>query len=418
MFKRFVSLGLALLLTLTLSSVSYAHEDVTLSVSFWASADEMETKLGLFEEFERHHPNIKLDLTYCSGGDYPVKLQTLIAGNQAPDVMAIASDVMDPFLGQGYFEDLKPYMDKDGLTDAWVESGLTTFTHNGEIFAAPFVSKVMCLLYNKNLFDAAGIAYPVEGWTEEEMLSYAKQLTSGEGVNRTWGFYWSWMAPEMMRNLYGSMPVYDAETMSMHATDNPGFAHTMELFTRMLIEDNSSPDPASQSSISGGFESGKYAMSFAITSGLENISKMVGDTFAWGVVPLPVNEELGPWSSTLRLDGFMMSQKSAHKDEAWELIKYLTSDEEALMKAGSTGLPMLKKILNSEAQMNQFYPSCDFDRSMLNRIIANASSFHGAGVFAELNTVVQDNYDAYIFGDIDLETLLEEIQAQGTDILR
>ena len=88
------------------------------------------------------------------------------------------------------------------------------------------------------------------------------------------------------------------------------------------------------------------------------------------------------------------------------------------MKAGSTGLPMLKKILNSEAQMNQFYPSCDFDRSMLNRIIANASSFHGAGVFAELNTVVQDNYDAYIFGDIDLETLLEEIQAQGTDILR
>ena len=418
MLKRWISVCLTWALVFTLCGVATAEEEtVTLSVSFWTSADEQETKMGLFEEFQKQHPNIKLDLTYCGGGDYPVKLQTMLVGNQAPDVMAIASDVMDPFLGQGYFEDLTPYMEKDGLTNEWVQSGIDTFTYDGEIFAAPFVSKVMCIVYNKEIFDAAGIAYPSEDWTEAEMLDAAKKLTSGEGVERTWGFYWSWMAAEMMRNLYGSAPVYDADTMTMQAKDNAAFRHTMELFEQMLLKDNSSPDPVSQSSISGGFESGKFAMSIAITAGLENIAKMIGDSFEWGVVALPVSEQYGPWSSTLRLDGFMMSSQSAHKEAAWELIRYLTADREALIRAGSTGIPMAKQILEDEEVMNGMYPSCDFDRSLLTRTIERASSFHGAGIFAELNTVVDENYQAFILGDYDLDTMLEEMQAQGEEIL-
>ena len=59
-------------------------------------------------------------------------------------------------------------------------------------------------------FDAAGLAYPTESWTEEDFVNITRQLTTGEGVNKIYGTKLT-DGSKMIRDLYGQMPLYDVE---------------------------------------------------------------------------------------------------------------------------------------------------------------------------------------------------------------
>ena len=44
-------------------------------------------------------------------------------------------------------------------------------------------------IYNKRIFDEAGVKYPEDGMTMEEYYELAKQVTSGEGSNKVYGHF-------------------------------------------------------------------------------------------------------------------------------------------------------------------------------------------------------------------------------------
>lgn len=417
MVKRLISLVLAVLL-LAAAPAALAQEQVTLKVSYWGNTAELEVKAELFKKFEELHPGIKLELTYTNGGEYPTKLQTLISANMAPDVMAIASDVMYPFKSTGIFEDLRPYLTKDELLDKFEAAGINTFTYtDGTLQAAPYVSKVFCIAYNKALFDAAGLSYPTNDWTEAQMLDAARALTTGEGVDKQFGFYWTWSPKEIMRNLYGVKPVYDVTGMQMQAQDNPTFKASLELLHKMIAEEGISPDPTAEKSIGGGFETGKFGMSMVLTSHIANLHKLIGDRFGWDIVMLPVSETYGRWNSTLRLDGYTMSSKSQHKEEAWELVKFLTTSDESMQVSGKFGLPMLTSALNNPEFVSALNSGASIDITNFAKMISFAVPFEGAGVWAEVNNVITDKMDLYLLNEIDLDTAISQIQEEGAALL-
>ena len=418
MFKRLLSLIAAALLLASATAALAQQEQVKLQVSYWGNTAELEVKTALFQKFEETHPNIKLELTYTTGAEYPTKLQTLISANMAPDVMAIASDVMYPFKGIGIFEDLNAYIAKDNLQDKYEQIGLKTFTYtDGTLQAAPYVSKVFAIAYNKALFDAAGLAYPTNDWTENQMLELARNLTKGEGMDKQFGFFWNWAPNEMMRNLYGVQPVYDVQTMTMQAVENPSFKTAVSLLHKMISEEEISPDATAQKSVGGGFETGKYAMAMVLTSHIANLTNLIGDTFGWDIVMLPVNETYGRWNSTLRLDGYTMSSKSTHKQEAWELIKFLTANEEIIKASGKFGLPMLKSVLKDEAAMTNLSINSNININNFVKMVDYAVPFDGAGVWAEVNTTITDKISTYLLNEIDLDTMIGQIQEEGAALL-
>ncbi len=418
MFKRLLALAAAVMLLASAPAALAQQEQVTLQVAYWGSTTELEIKEALFQKFEETHPGIKLERTYTNGGEYPTKLQTLISANMAPDVMAIASDVMYPFKSLGIFEDLTPYMEKDGLLDKYEEAGISTFTYtDGTIQAAPYVSKVFAIAYNKALFDAAGLAYPTNDWTEDEMLDMARQLTKGEGVEKQFGFYWLWSPKEIIRNLYGVQPVYDVASMTMQAKDNPSFRAALALLHKTIAEEGISPDPTAEKSIGGGFETGKFAMSMVLTSHITNLTNLIGDSFAWDTVMLPVNETFGRWHSTLRLDGYTMSAKSEKKEAAWELIKFLTANEEIVEESAQFGLPMLKSVLEDEQKMTALSSNANIDINNFVKMVKYAVPFENAGIWAEVNNVIKDKEDLYLLDELDLDTAIAQMDEECAALL-
>ena len=88
---------------------------------------------------------------------------------------------MYDFAEEGVFEDLTPYIERDQVAGQWADGSLDIFTKHGKIYAAPYVSKVFAMAYNKDIFDAAGLAYPTESWTEEDFVNITRQLTTEKG---------------------------------------------------------------------------------------------------------------------------------------------------------------------------------------------------------------------------------------------
>ena len=60
-----------------------------------------------------------------------------------------------------------------------------------QIYGLPTIySNNRWMMVNVDLFDAAGIPVPYDGWTYDEFLSAAQKLTTGEGLDKTYGIMW------------------------------------------------------------------------------------------------------------------------------------------------------------------------------------------------------------------------------------
>lgn len=134
------------------TSTEASKEQITLTFSYWGDKNELACKEELIKDFEAAHPNIKIEATYTDGVSYHTKLQTFFTSGAAPDVISIAGDIMYDFAEEGVFEDLTPYIERDQVAGQWADGSLDIFTKHGKIYAAPYVSKVFAMAYNKDIF--------------------------------------------------------------------------------------------------------------------------------------------------------------------------------------------------------------------------------------------------------------------------
>ena len=58
---------------------------------------------------------------------------------------------------------------------------------DGKIYSLPYKTSSWFVVYNKDVFDAAGEPYPDGDWTWEEYAEVAARLTSGEGADKVYG---------------------------------------------------------------------------------------------------------------------------------------------------------------------------------------------------------------------------------------
>jgi ABC-type glycerol-3-phosphate transport system substrate-binding protein len=86
--------------------------------------------------------------------------------------------------------DLQPLIDADPsfTLDDYPAALLTPYRQGEQLRGLPWGVEFRVLVYNKNLFDAAGLAPPVASWTFDDLVNAAQRLTSGEGADKQYGF--------------------------------------------------------------------------------------------------------------------------------------------------------------------------------------------------------------------------------------
>ncbi len=142
--------------------------------------------------FEDANPDILVQLEAVAGRDYYTRLLTQLAAKDAPDIMQIGDDAVPMFVGKGAFLPLDDFLAGEYPLDLgiYLPGVVDPGKFEGKQYLLPKDFSPLGVYYNKKIFDEAGVAYPQDGWTWDDLVKTAQTLTkdsNGDGQTDVWG---------------------------------------------------------------------------------------------------------------------------------------------------------------------------------------------------------------------------------------
>ena len=312
--------------------------EITLWVGF--TQRELGVIKDTVKQFEQENPGVTVKVV---GGINDDKIIAASRGGTAPDVaQSFSADNSGAFCGSGAWIDLAPYMERDGIDDSIFPEAPRSYTQfDGTRCALPMLADAYGLYYNEKLFQKAGLDGPPE--TISELTEYAKKLTvrNPDGSLKVVGFNptmnWYSNTPANFGPMFGGKWV-DDEGKSTLSTD-PAWGKLLTWQKELIdwygyddlvrfqagLGDEFSPQNA--------FEKERVAMN---VDGEWRTAFIADETpnLKYGTAPVPVDDDNpdlhGGGYTTGNIAG--IPKTAEHKDHAWALLKWLTTDDAPLVK--------------------------------------------------------------------------------------
>ncbi len=134
-----------------------------LSMDYDATSSALQKKI--VDEFNTKNPDSKVVIDIVNWNDGHQKLQTLISGNQAPDLALVGTRWMAEYEKANLLADLAPGESKGVPIKEFVPSVLEAGRVNGKLVGLPAAASVRGLYYNKAMLKKAGVEPPTS-WAE------------------------------------------------------------------------------------------------------------------------------------------------------------------------------------------------------------------------------------------------------------
>jgi multiple sugar transport system substrate-binding protein len=341
-----------------------AHTPVTITVWHQFAAEEAKPFADAIAGFRKQYPWIHLKLLVQPNPDndtFDPNLIAAIKGGNAPDV---AIDFTPAYMGQycssGLWENLTPFMQKDHISIDQFAPATLSYTHiAGSQCALPSLTDAYGLYYNKQMFAKAGITSPPKTMTE--LAADAKKLTvrNPDGSIKVAGFVpldqWEELDIADLGNSFGAK-WFDSSGKAQLATD-PAWAAAFEWQKSLVdwygysnIQKFFATYTNSEWNATNAFETGKVAMVFDGEWRTAFISRDHPE-LKYGTAPFPVADNQPQLYGSGRVGGTVVGipKGTQHPDEAWDLVKYLSTDTNYLVTlANSAGnVPTTKASGNS-----------------------------------------------------------------------
>jgi len=119
-----------------------------------------------FEEFARRYPNIKVTHIDASQTNGREKFLTAVAGGEGPDISEPAFPDMQVYIQKGIAADITDFVNSSPEKDRFIEGSFNLASKDGRIYGIPDYMYTTGLIYNKKLFQNAGVANPPATWDE------------------------------------------------------------------------------------------------------------------------------------------------------------------------------------------------------------------------------------------------------------
>ena len=183
--KKLICLLLSVLLLVGASAAM--ADSVKLKIATWTSNETQLALLGSFVDEFAQKKGIDIDYTFesLSGAEYSSLLLMDLQSNEAPDAFWIMESDIKAFIGAGLCAKLN-----DALTDYDpddIDAGALSLWRDGDDIYVPFSTSPFIMIYNKDLFEQAGLKdpneYVAEGtWTWETFRECMKTIKEKTGV--------------------------------------------------------------------------------------------------------------------------------------------------------------------------------------------------------------------------------------------
>lgn len=308
----------------------------------WSAPNEVKAVNAEIDAFEKKHPNITVNVVKNINDD---KLNQALraGGDDAPDVVSsFSTESVGRFCSSHALADLGPFLKESGTDPAktFPKPMLEYTAYKGQRCTLPLLGDAYGLYYNKDAFEKAGIKAPPKTLSEFEKV--AKKLTEPEGDGYAQlGFMPNYHGYESTVAHYGAQ--FDVHYLNQDGTadvaDNPQLKALFRWQKNLVDELGGFPRLERYRSTFGDefgathpFQTGQVAMQLD-GEWRGKMAEDAGVDFEIGTAPFPVPDDQVESYGKGYLAGTIIgiANSSRHKNAAWELVKFLTTDTKAVV---------------------------------------------------------------------------------------
>src|SRR5690606_18557842 len=266
------------------------------------------------------------------GSAYDVKVRTVLSGGVPPDVMRINDDFVRGFSEQGTLTDLSRYIERDGLETSEFATEPFEFARqpDGSLTAWVIGYQPRLIFYNVDLFEAEGVRRPpttwsAQGWGMDDFVAAARALTI-EGERYGGLIYLDTGYEQTFTTNHGHASGIFSEDGTRFTLADPLATEALQWAVDLTCRHHVQP-PWSQlqqdNADSQMFAQGRLAMLYGTFDLVPYFRDTITD-FTWDVAPPPADVHQRTEASVVV---FAVAKSARNKNRAWELLKFLASEE-------------------------------------------------------------------------------------------
>ncbi|GHF65821.1 multiple sugar transport system substrate-binding protein [Deinococcus metalli] len=264
----------------------------------------------------------KITVTYEPlQGDYNQQLTTQLASGTAGDVFYLPAETLDTYVATGKILPLNGLVN----TSPFIKSLNTTFTRNGRLYGIAKDFNTLTLVYNKDLFDEAKVAYPDNNdtWTTlQTKLTNVKKALGND-------YYGICLAPDYARMGQFAFSAGWKPFGAGGKTNllDPAFQSAFNFFTGLAKDKvGVQPSEISQDWSGGCLKTGKVAVAIE-GNWIVGFLKDNAPNLKYGTALMPKNPTTGKRGNFLYTVGWAINAGTKNKAAALKVLNLLTSPQ-------------------------------------------------------------------------------------------
>ncbi|WBM69682.1 extracellular solute-binding protein [Buttiauxella sp. WJP83] len=406
---------LCALSVLTMGYTASALAETTLSALFMTQAAYSEADIrAMTADFTKQHPDIKVNLEFVP---YEALHDKIVAargaGDKGYDVVLFDAIWPAEFNKFGLLQDVTTRIPAD-VSSKIFDGAIGTVTYKDKRWGMPWILDTKYLYYNKAMLAKAGITTPPATWADVEKQS---AILKEKGIVK-YPLVWSWSQSEALLCDYTTLvSAFKGEFYQDGKLNftNAGSMKAIDYMKQTLDKGLTNPNSREylEEDVRKSFSNGDaaFALNWTYMYNMANDpkqSKVAGDV---GVIPAP-SETAGGASGVNGSMGLGIAKASAHPDQAWEYISYMTS-QPVQDKYAKLSLPIWKSSYDDPAVQKGQEPLIAAAKTSLNVMLSRPVTAD----YSRLSNILQQNIQAVLQGKTPAKEGMEAATA-AADRLR
>jgi ABC-type glycerol-3-phosphate transport system substrate-binding protein len=335
----------------------------------WSAGHELKEFKKVVAEYDAKNADVEVNVV---GGINDDKILAALRAGNAPDVVSsFSSQNVGIYCPSGGWIDLAPYLQRDKINVNIFPKASRYYTqYKGKRCALPLLADSYGFYYNTALFKQAGLTRPPKTFTE--LTAYAKKLTvkNADGSFKVLGynpnplFYHGGGGITTYGPLIGA--TYFDKSGKSNLSRDSGWSRLLR-WQKSLIDFYGynnlvkwQTGAGDEFSASHAFERGKLAM---MLDGEWRVAFIKNEhpELKYATAPMPVDDQHKSSYGSGYINGTIIGipKSGKHRDEAWDLVKYLTTNDHALAKF-SNGIRNVPSTVSS-SKSKELLPDKNFN---------------------------------------------------------
>jgi multiple sugar transport system substrate-binding protein len=294
------------------------------------------------EEFQALHPNVTVVTEVVPNAGFAEKINTALFAGNPPDILRDL-DFNPDWAREGLLEPIDDYLTEEDWAD-FLDYALEAGRIDDHYYIWPWNNSNngmgSTLLLNPAIFEERGVELPTGGWTVDEFLDVAQQLTfDRDGDGRT-DVYAITLAAQDEHNVLGWLHRFGATLLNEDASEfvlnSPEGVQALQLMVDMIHEYGIAPAGAEGLGVYdtiNNLHTGRAAMGYGGIYEIGRIARsldegLIDEAIEVVIAPFPHDPEVGPVAYETS-GGFIVFRQpdDYRRDMAMELARFITNRE-------------------------------------------------------------------------------------------